>query len=256
MLVDGAGTMAASLFGSPFPTTVYIGHQGWKGMGARSGYSWLNGVVMAVLLCIGAIAAVNTIIPMSAGAPILIYIGMVICAHAFQTTPQHHMPAVVLGFIPVLAAWGLVIAGQLAGGMGHASPDGDTIGAALKTGNEAFTTVGLDLLGSKLLSDGALITSMVLVSMVVFIRDRDFYKSAIAAFCGAAMTVLGFMHGTLVLDQATMENNIQLVLMYLASGCLLLFIHEYTKQKDIPSRRQTTEVWDWDANVKTRLGKE
>ena len=38
----------AAAFGSCFPTTIYIGHPGWKELGARSGYSVLNGVFFAV----------------------------------------------------------------------------------------------------------------------------------------------------------------------------------------------------------------
>ena len=32
MAVNGSGTILASLFGSCFPTTIYIGHPGWKGL--------------------------------------------------------------------------------------------------------------------------------------------------------------------------------------------------------------------------------
>ena len=46
LLIDGIGTMAAAGLGSCFPTTIYIGHPAWKEMGARIGYSWLNGLVM------------------------------------------------------------------------------------------------------------------------------------------------------------------------------------------------------------------
>ncbi|MHC4446712.1 MAG: NCS2 family permease, partial [Planctomycetota bacterium] len=36
LLVNGIGTLAAAFFGSAFPTTIYIGHPGWKAMGART----------------------------------------------------------------------------------------------------------------------------------------------------------------------------------------------------------------------------
>ena len=45
LMVNGLGSIAAALFGSAFPTTIYIGHPGWKALGARAGYSVLNGVV-------------------------------------------------------------------------------------------------------------------------------------------------------------------------------------------------------------------
>ena len=44
LLANGIGSIVAACFGSPFATTLYIGHPGWKAMGARWGYSWLNGV--------------------------------------------------------------------------------------------------------------------------------------------------------------------------------------------------------------------
>ena len=43
LAVNGIGTLCAAIFGSCFPTTIYIGHPGWKGLGARIGYSVLNG---------------------------------------------------------------------------------------------------------------------------------------------------------------------------------------------------------------------
>ncbi|HEX6768248.1 MAG TPA: NCS2 family permease, partial [Candidatus Binatia bacterium] len=44
LMANGIGSVVASLFGSVFPTTIYIGHPGWKRLGARSGYSSLNGI--------------------------------------------------------------------------------------------------------------------------------------------------------------------------------------------------------------------
>src|SRR5262249_27295601 len=39
LTINGLGSVAAALFGSAFPTTIYIGHPGWKALGARVGYS-------------------------------------------------------------------------------------------------------------------------------------------------------------------------------------------------------------------------
>ena len=57
LAVNGLGSIVASAFGSCFPTTIYIGHPGWKRLGARTGYSALNGVgimlfcVLGLILC-------------------------------------------------------------------------------------------------------------------------------------------------------------------------------------------------------------
>ena len=45
MILDGVTTVLSSLTGSPFPTTVYYGHPGWKKVGTRSGYSLMMAVV-------------------------------------------------------------------------------------------------------------------------------------------------------------------------------------------------------------------
>ena len=37
LIVNGLGTVTAACFGSPFPTSLYIGHPGWKAIGARVG---------------------------------------------------------------------------------------------------------------------------------------------------------------------------------------------------------------------------
>src|SRR5699024_9963823 len=42
MIVDGCTTLLGSLFGNPFPTTVYFGHPGWKALDARAGFPLVN----------------------------------------------------------------------------------------------------------------------------------------------------------------------------------------------------------------------
>jgi len=104
MLINGIGTIAAAALGSCFPTTIYIGHPGWKAMGARIGYSWLNGVVMAIACLLGLFGVVSQLVPIEAGMAIVLYIGLVIAAQAFQATPSAHAPAVALG--QAIGRWG------------------------------------------------------------------------------------------------------------------------------------------------------
>ena len=54
LAANGIGSVVAAVCGSCFPTTIYIGHPGWKTMGARIGYSWMNGFAMAILCMTGA----------------------------------------------------------------------------------------------------------------------------------------------------------------------------------------------------------
>jgi AGZA family xanthine/uracil permease-like MFS transporter len=112
LAVNGLGTIAAALFGSCFPTTIYIGHPGWKGLGARAGYSTLNGIVMTVICLTGTVAVISRVVPLEAGIAIVLWIGIVITAQAFQASPLRHAPAVAIGLFPAIAAFG---AGVMAG---------------------------------------------------------------------------------------------------------------------------------------------
>ena len=59
------------------------------------------------------------LIPLEAGIGILLYIGIIIVAQSFQETPKEHAPAVALGIVPALAAWGLIDGGDRAPGRGQ-----------------------------------------------------------------------------------------------------------------------------------------
>src|SRR4029450_10847479 len=89
----------------PFPPAVYVGHPGWKAAGGRTGYSMATGVVIALLCFFGMFGLLGTIFPTAAIVPILLYIGLLIGAQAFQATPRAHAGAVVAAFIPNMAAW-------------------------------------------------------------------------------------------------------------------------------------------------------
>ena len=76
LAASGLGTIAVSLFGSPFPTAIYIGHPGWKALGARAGYSVLNAIVIGLMCLTGTASILFHYIPVEAGMAILIWIGM------------------------------------------------------------------------------------------------------------------------------------------------------------------------------------
>ncbi len=109
MFVNGLSTIIAALFGSCYPTTIYIGHPGWKALGARAGYSTLNGFVMVGLALFGLLGVVAAVIPIEAGAAIVLWIGIIITAQAFRATPEEHAPAVAVGLFPAIAAWGATV---------------------------------------------------------------------------------------------------------------------------------------------------
>src|SRR5512136_244239 len=131
LLVNGLGSLAAALFGSPFPTTIYIGHPGWKALGARAGYSVLNGAFVTIVALTGTLSLIAWAVPIDAGMAIVLWIGMVIAAQAFQAVPRTHAPAVVVGLLPAIGAWAALMAknGLKAAGVG--APGGPPFGPDL-----------------------------------------------------------------------------------------------------------------------------
>src|SRR3546814_19352170 len=75
-------------------------------MGGRQGYSAATGILMLLLTWFGVVALLMAVLPAVALLLILLYIGMLIGAQAFQESPHQHAPAVVLAIVPTLAAWG------------------------------------------------------------------------------------------------------------------------------------------------------
>ena len=187
MLMNGVSTISASIFGSCFPTTVYIGHPGWKAMGARSGYSTANGLFWIVVICTGLAAPIARFVPVEAGAAIVVWIAIVITAQAFQATPSRHAPAVAFGLFPALAAWGvLVVTGALrATGFG-AGPE--VVAAIDASGAMAFT-------GALHLWAGFLVTSTIWAAIGAHLVDQRFGAAAVWAAVAAGASAVGIIHG-------------------------------------------------------------
>lgn len=223
LLVNGVGSIVAACLGNPFPTTIYIGHPGWKAMGARWGYSLLNGVVITVLCLIGGVTLVLKVVPLEAMIGILLWIGMIITAQAFQEVPKRHSVAVALGLLPALAAWALLL-----------------IETALRAaGSSLYQTApkfGSDLYiyGIISLSQGFMLTSMLLAAMMVFVVERQFLTAAIWTGVTALLAYCGIIHAYL-LTPAGVKNNFGFgtatgfASAYLFAALLLVALHFYSR---------------------------
>lgn len=190
LAVDGIGTLVAAFFGSCFPTTIYIGHPGWKDMGARIGYSWLNGLVMGIFCLTGTISLLNYFIPIDSSMAIVLWIGIVIVTQSFTATPLHHAPAVVMGLLPGIAAWGALIAKNTLRAAGLGNPDAP-FSEALIPGFEASDTF---ITGAFALEQGLILSAMILAAMTVHIIEQEFGKAALWTLGAAVFSWLGLIH--------------------------------------------------------------
>jgi AGZA family xanthine/uracil permease-like MFS transporter len=203
LTADGIVSLIGCLMGNPFINAVYIGHPGWKAMGGRIGYSAATGIMVILLSWFGVVSVLLALVPVVAISPILLYIGMLIGAQAFQTTPAKHAPAIVLALTPHLAAWAklqidtmfvsTITAAQAVGGLA-ADKVGDVKAAALA----ALPQQGVLYHGLEVMGGGSILAGLILGAIGVFVIERDFVKASAFALAGSVLTYFGFMHGEAV----------------------------------------------------------
>jgi AGZA family xanthine/uracil permease-like MFS transporter len=127
----------------------------------------------------------SALVPVEAGAAILLWIGITIAAQAFQATPREHAPAVVVGFFPALAAWGLIM---LENGLRAANSSIGALGLAPLAAQ--FPVAGMIAL-----ERGFIFTSMVLAAVTVALVEGRYRGAAAWALVAAAVSATGLMHG-------------------------------------------------------------
>jgi AGZA family xanthine/uracil permease-like MFS transporter len=193
LAVNGLGTILAALFGSCFPTTIYIGHPGWKGLGARAGYSTLNGLVVTLICLTGTVGLISNIVPLDAGIAIVLWIGIIITAQAFQATPGVHAPAVAIGLFPAIAAWGATVAAGVFMRLSQSS-EGVATMQDLLVANPAVDVNGFLLHGLITLERGYIFTCMILAAVSALLIDRRFYSAAAWSLVGALFAGIGLTH--------------------------------------------------------------
>ncbi len=179
--------------------------------------------MVLILSWFGILALMMALIPVVAISPILLYIGMLIGAQAFQETPKSHAPAVVLSLVPQVAAWGKL---QIDSALGAAGTNVAAVGID-KLAQTGVLYKGLEVLGS-----GAILVSLILAAVSACIIDRAYTRAAGFAVAGAVLTFFGFMH-----SEAIGIAKMPLVaISYLGVAVVLFWC---AKTKTTPSLAQT-----------------
>lgn len=222
MAANGLGTIVAALFGSCFPTTIYIGHPGWKSLGARAGYSTLNGFVIVALCLSGLVSLIAGIVPIEVGAGIVLWIGVIITAQAFRAVSEEHACAVAIGLFPAIAAWGAVVMlGTILASGGNSlqeiiAPVPADAAAAVITQNTSAAPAleiphpkaevnGFLVHGLLLMERGYIFTCMILSAVAVCLIDRKFVAAGIWMLAASLLTWLGAMHAYQVYNGMTFD---------------------------------------------------
>ena len=145
---------------------------------------------VTVICLTGTLAWIAWAIPIDAGMAIVLWIGMMIIAQAFQATPREHAPAVVVGLLPGIGAWGALMAknGLRAAGLG--GPAGGFSESLIAEFQKSDTWIH----GAFAIEQGFLFTAMILSAAVVGVIERRWAVAAAWCMSAATLSALGLMH--------------------------------------------------------------
>jgi AGZA family xanthine/uracil permease-like MFS transporter len=221
LLTNGLATFGAAFLGSAFPTTLYFGHMAHKAVGARIGYSILNGVMIMVIALTGIMSTLLHFIPFQVVAIVIVWFGLLVVGQAFQEVPKAHGVAVAFGLIPLLCSWGLQ---QLSTGL-------DQVGSSLFL-CDAVPGSGVPIKGLIALSQGAILISMIWTAAIAYIMDGRFLPAATWFGVAAIGSCSGLIHGY-QLTARGVETELGLCVApdfaasYLMAAALLVGCHFY-----------------------------
>ncbi|WP_350334338.1 xanthine/uracil/vitamin C permease [Coralliovum pocilloporae] len=192
-VTDGVGTMIGAVFGSPFPTTAYIGHPAYKRMGAHSGHVIGVGVVIPLAAFFGLLAFLNNLIPVAAAAPVLIFVALSLITNTAHSVKPAHMAAVTIAMMPHVSSFLMVKWGSLMGALGASGVEG-----LPRLGDEALTAAllqqGAHFTGHQALSQGAILTGLIWGAIVADVIDKRFRTAAGFALAAFVMALVGIIH--------------------------------------------------------------
>lgn len=217
LLIDGISTLFSGLCGGVVQTTPYIGHPAYKGMGAGAGYTVGTAIFIGFGGVLGYLGFIVNLIPETAVAPILIFIGLEISAQSYLVTPIQHYKAIAISSAPILATLILIVVNPILDGAG--------INKQTLKGDSAVTYNIL-----LILSNGFVISSLIWCSAVSYIIDFKFEKSAAFLFAGGLFSLFGIIHSPFSNGRVFFPwiefsaQTVQISAAYFLSGLLLLYV--------------------------------
>ena len=211
MVMDGCSTMLGSLFGNPFPTTVYFGHPGWKELGARAGFSLANAAVYLIICLTGLTGVIMALIPTEAVMVLLIFVGFSVTAATFQELDKKYVSVVLLSLIPILFQY---IQTQISSSVQAAGTTLDALTAA------QFAEFSVPINGIQYLGNGAFLSSLLLAGLLAYVVDKKYFYAAAFAGALALCSFIGMIHAPSV--ALFPAEGIPFGVVYLVAGAWLV----------------------------------
>lgn len=195
-VVDGLGTLIGSVFGSPFPTTVYIGHPGYKKLGAKSGYALMVGIAFVMIATFGLANFLYHLIPVACVAPMMVFVALVITAQAFSECEKKYAIAVSVALIPHISNIIVNQANSIWTGLNEIYKFTDPSIIPFST-SQAISTMlakGVHYMGHNALAQGSIISGLLWGAIIAFCIDRKFKMAAAFTLAGAIFSLVGLIH--------------------------------------------------------------
>lgn len=171
MVSDGVGTMIGSFFGTPFGTSVYIGHPAYKKMGAGTLYSVFNCIFFFIFSLTGIFGLLGGLIPRTAIAPLLVFVGLSICKEAMEEAKPRHYPAYMFGILPDFSRW------------------------ILQQGAEYSATVdNIQHFGMVAISRSSLLVALIFTATTIYMIDRRFLRATGWLVFAAILSIFSVIH--------------------------------------------------------------
>jgi AGZA family xanthine/uracil permease-like MFS transporter len=222
LLVDSIATIAASLCGGIAQTTPYAGFIAYKKMNARAGFLAINIVVVGIGGILGLVGFIVNLVPESAVAPVLLYVGFEIAMQGFVQCEKKYIAPILFSILPSLAR---LLQLKLT--------DGSLIDTAIQQKN-MFTNVApaiSDHLVITMMGNGFIITGMLWASMLCFAIDKRFLASGVCCLILGVLSYFGVIHSLFINGQMYLPSMLpstvnmiplELMLGYFAIGIMVL----------------------------------
>lgn len=189
MIIDGIATIISALSGGVVQTVTYLGHTTYKRMGATTGYAIGAAIIILLLTLLGLIEFAATYIPNAVLKGILIVVATDIVRISLSAVKSEEAPAFLFAIVPAFFAYAFSKLEQFYNASNTAIAD---LGGTMTEVISADIIAGYDLLG--ILSRGAILTALLLASMVAWIVTKKFRRAAMAALLCAVFTSFGLIH--------------------------------------------------------------
>lgn len=234
-IADGVCTMISALFGGIIPNTVWLGHPGLKKSGTGVGYSWVTGVLFAASALFGVYGFFNSLMPAVIASITFLWCAVLMVVQAFTDTPRRHGAAVAFALIPHIADVLYTYVRDALGAFGVFIEEGLTMNSTDQF-SKTMLDYGVTWHGVLAMRSGAILTSIMWASVVVFIIDRRLDKAGWALIIASILAFFGFMHAP-SLGFGINTMSFPYAVGYLVSAIICFIIHRFQKKlMDVPRR--------------------